>query len=155
MSHRRIRFHGAAGQVGTIAVTLLGLLVLTFFIGRLMPVDPVRAIVGEEADPAKPTNRCTSSSASTGRSTCSSPIISATSLTGDFGTSLRTGQPVIEDILACHAGDDRARDLRHPDRRRARHAAGRPRRRQQGPLADQSCGSSRCSAIRCRSSGPA
>ena len=41
-----------ARQTGTILVTLLGLLVLTFAIGRLMPVDPVRAIVGEEADPA-------------------------------------------------------------------------------------------------------
>ncbi len=41
-----------ARQVGTILVTLIGLLVLTFAIGRLMPVDPVRAIVGEEADPA-------------------------------------------------------------------------------------------------------
>ena len=41
-----------ARQAGTILVTLIGLLVLTFAIGRLMPVDPVRAIVGEEADPA-------------------------------------------------------------------------------------------------------
>ena len=49
MSIRRLRFHGVAGQVGTIAVTLLGLLLLTFFIGRLMPADPVRAIVGEDA----------------------------------------------------------------------------------------------------------
>ena len=41
-----------ARQAGTILVTLIGLLVLTFAIGRLMPVDPVRAIVGEEADAA-------------------------------------------------------------------------------------------------------
>jgi peptide/nickel transport system permease protein len=31
-------------------VTLLGLLVLTFFIGRVMPIDPVLAIVGPDAD---------------------------------------------------------------------------------------------------------
>jgi len=30
--------------------TLLGLLVLTFFIGRVMPIDPVLAIVGPDAD---------------------------------------------------------------------------------------------------------
>ena len=32
------------------AVTLLGLLLLTFFIGRVMPLDPVLAIVGPDAD---------------------------------------------------------------------------------------------------------
>lgn len=39
-----------AGQVGSIATTLLGLLALTFFIGRLLPNDPVLAIVGDQAD---------------------------------------------------------------------------------------------------------
>jgi peptide/nickel transport system permease protein len=37
---------GAAG----ITVSLLGLLVLTFLIGRVMPLDPVLAIVGPDAD---------------------------------------------------------------------------------------------------------
>lgn len=37
---------GMAG-VGT---SLLGLLVLTFFIGRVMPLDPVLAVVGPDAD---------------------------------------------------------------------------------------------------------
>ncbi|MCM2458648.1 ABC transporter permease, partial [Rhizobium sp. CG4] len=49
MSSRRVQFNGWAEQIGTIAVTLLGLLMLTFFIGRMMPADPVRAIVGEDA----------------------------------------------------------------------------------------------------------
>ncbi|SFU31454.1 peptide/nickel transport system permease protein [Pseudoduganella namucuonensis] len=31
-------------------VTLLGLLVLTFFVGRVMPIDPVLSIVGPDAD---------------------------------------------------------------------------------------------------------
>lgn len=35
--------------VGSIAVTLLGLLFITFIIGRVMPIDPVLAIVGERA----------------------------------------------------------------------------------------------------------
>lgn len=40
-----------AWRVGSSAVvTLLGLLALTFFIGRMLPIDPVIAIVGEQAD---------------------------------------------------------------------------------------------------------
>lgn len=49
MPKRRLSLYGLSGQIGSIAVTLLGLLLLTFFIGRLMPADPVRAIVGEDA----------------------------------------------------------------------------------------------------------
>ena len=42
---------GDAWRVGSSAVvTLLGLLALTFFIGRMLPIDPVIAIVGEQAD---------------------------------------------------------------------------------------------------------
>lgn len=40
----------ATRGLGGIAVTLLGLLVLTFLIGRVMPVDPVLAVVGPDAD---------------------------------------------------------------------------------------------------------
>lgn len=88
-----------ARQAGTILVTLIGLLVLTFAIGRLMPVDPVRAIVGEEADPAtyqqvyeqlgmdKPIH-------------VQFVTYLGDVVRGDFGTSLRTGQPVVEDIRA-------------------------------------------------------
>jgi peptide/nickel transport system permease protein len=39
-------------RVGSIAVTLLGLLALTFFMGRMLPVDPVVSIIGEQADQA-------------------------------------------------------------------------------------------------------
>ncbi|MEO7495003.1 MAG: ABC transporter permease [Massilia sp.] len=38
------------GRALTTAVTLLGLLLLTFFIGRVMPIDPVLSIVGPDAD---------------------------------------------------------------------------------------------------------
>jgi len=37
-------------RLGTVVLTLLGLLVLTFFIGRVMPLDPVLAVVGPDAD---------------------------------------------------------------------------------------------------------
>ena len=36
----------------SVAATLLGLLALTFFIGRMLPIDPVIAVVGEQADAA-------------------------------------------------------------------------------------------------------
>ena len=40
------RVSGTARRAGTVLVTLLGLLALTFFIGRVMPLDPVLAVVG-------------------------------------------------------------------------------------------------------------
>lgn len=36
-------------EVTTIAITILGLLAITFFIARVMPVDPVLAVVGDRA----------------------------------------------------------------------------------------------------------
>lgn len=35
--------------LATIAITLLGLLALTFFIGRVVPIDPVLSVVGQKA----------------------------------------------------------------------------------------------------------
>ena len=91
------RIQAAARQAATIIVTLFGLLVLTFCIGRLMPVDPVRAIVGEEAD--KATYQMVYE-----RLGMDKPIYAqflryiGDIARGDFGTSVRTGQPVIKDI---------------------------------------------------------
>ena len=34
-----------------LATTLLGLVAVTFFIGRVVPIDPVLAIVGDRAPP--------------------------------------------------------------------------------------------------------
>lgn len=39
-----------ARRLGIVFITLLGLLALTFFIGRVMPLDPVLSIVGSDAD---------------------------------------------------------------------------------------------------------
>src|SRR5688572_29416180 len=53
-SKQTTRMSFPAGRIGKrlvqVAVTLFGLLLLTFFIGRVMPVDPVLAIVGPDAD---------------------------------------------------------------------------------------------------------
>ena len=51
------RFLRLLGQIGlgffTLAITLLGLLLITFLIGRVVPTDPVLSIVGERATPAQ------------------------------------------------------------------------------------------------------
>ena len=44
------RAASAARLAATVAITLLGLAALTFFIGRVMPIDPVTALVGDQAD---------------------------------------------------------------------------------------------------------
>ncbi len=43
---------GVAKGAASIVVTLLGLLAITFFMGRMLPIDPVISIVGEQADKA-------------------------------------------------------------------------------------------------------
>lgn len=43
---------GIARQAGSVLVTLSGLLALTFFMGRMLPTDPVLAIIGQQADQA-------------------------------------------------------------------------------------------------------
>lgn len=98
MLRDRRRLRGALGQAGAILVTLFGLLVLTFVIGRIMPADPVRAIVGEDATPEVYQNVYLQLG-------LDKPmwqqffLYLGDVLTGDFGTSIRTGKPVIEDIL--------------------------------------------------------
>jgi len=89
---------GALGQIGTILVTLLGLLVLTFIIGRMMPADPVRAMVGEDAtrETYEQVFRSLGLDRPLWEQFC---YYLGDVLTGNFGTSIRTGQPVIQDIL--------------------------------------------------------
>ncbi len=86
-----------ARLAATVALTLLGLAALTFFIGRVMPVDPVTAIVGEQAD--RETYQATYVRLGLDRPL---PVQFAYYLRdiakGDFGTAIATGHPVIEDI---------------------------------------------------------
>ena len=44
------RMGGTSRRFGAVLMTLLGLLAMTFFIGRVMPLDPVLAVVGPDAD---------------------------------------------------------------------------------------------------------
>ncbi|MFB9175426.1 ABC transporter permease [Roseibium salinum] len=85
-------------QASSILVTLFGLLVLTFVIGRVMPMDPVRAIVGEDA--TREVYENVYRQLGLDRPMWEQFIFYLRDmLTGNFGTSVRTGQPVIEDIL--------------------------------------------------------
>ena len=94
----RGRFGGIAGQIGSIAVTLFGLLILTFIIGRVMPTDPVRAIVG--ADATREVYETVYRQLGLDRPMWEQFFVYLKDVaTFDFGTSVRTGQPVINDIL--------------------------------------------------------
>ncbi len=81
----------------SLAVTMLGLLLITFLIGRVMPIDPVLAVVGERA-----TNEVYE--ATRKAMGLDDPLIVqfvnyvSEVLRGDFGTSLLTSRPVIQDI---------------------------------------------------------
>ncbi|MEC7670317.1 MAG: ABC transporter permease [Pseudomonadota bacterium] len=94
----RGRIGGVAGQIGSIAVTLFGLLILTFVIGRVMPTDPVRAIVGEDA--TREVYETVYRQLGLDRPMWEQFFVYLKDVaTFDFGTSVRTGQPVLNDIL--------------------------------------------------------
>ncbi|SHF77828.1 ABC transporter permease [Devosia limi] len=83
--------------VVTIAFTFLGLLAITFFIGRVVPIDPVLSVVGDRATPA------VYEAARTAMGLDRPLPIQFISyvgdvLTGNFGKSVSTGRPVIEDL---------------------------------------------------------
>lgn len=86
-----------ARTLGTILVTMLGLLFVTFIIGRVMPIDPVIAIVGERA--SKETYDAAYAAMGLDR-----PIFVQffyylwDVVQGDFGQSLLNARPVSEDI---------------------------------------------------------
>ncbi|WP_431323239.1 ABC transporter permease [Rhizobium sp. YTU87027] len=86
-----------ARRVGHLAVSLFILLCVTFVIGRILPADPVGAIVGELADPA-------AYAAMRAKLGLDLPIyqqflIYLNGLAhGDFGTAVLTGNPVSSDL---------------------------------------------------------
>jgi len=85
------------GTLGSIAVTMLGLMFITFIIGRVMPIDPVLAIVGEQATKA-------TYDAAYQQLGLDRPILVQffyyvwDVLHGDFGDSLLNARPVVDDI---------------------------------------------------------
>jgi len=77
--------------------TYLGLLAVTFFIGRVIPIDPALAIAGDHA-PAQVIDRLRR------EMHLDQPLYQqfyyylVSALTGDFGTSVLTTNPVMDDI---------------------------------------------------------
>lgn len=88
---------GVLRALGSLAVAVFGLLLVTFLIGRVMPIDPVLAIVGDRAPPDVYEQVRRSMG-------LDEPLIvqfwifASGAIEGDFGRSLTTGQPVLSDI---------------------------------------------------------
>ena len=81
-----------------VVITLFGLLLLTFTIGRVMPIDPVLAIVGPDADQS--TYQQVYQQLGFDKSlTTQFRIYFVNLLHGDLGNALLTGKPVVDDII--------------------------------------------------------
>src|SRR6266849_5355283 len=82
----------------SVALTFLGLTCVTFFIGRVIPIDPVLAIVGDKAS-VETYNRVKIEIG------LDQPIpiqywrFLGKVMHGDFGNSVITARPVLEDLL--------------------------------------------------------
>ena len=81
----------------TVALTFLGLLVVTFLIGRVVPVDPVLAVVGDRA-PQSVYDRVYLELGLDKPLWQQFLIYLRKVLTGDFGKSLLTKNPILADI---------------------------------------------------------
>ncbi|WP_445941985.1 ABC transporter permease [Pseudotabrizicola sp. L79] len=96
-AHSRVLLRQIAGGLVTLAITLLGLLLVTFFIGRVVPIDPVLSIVGERATAAQ-------YEAARQALGLDEPlwkqfaIYVFDAMQGDLGTSIRTGAPIAGEI---------------------------------------------------------
>ncbi|MCB5174050.1 MULTISPECIES: ABC transporter permease [Microvirga] len=80
-----------------LATTLLGLIAVTFFIGRVVPIDPVIAIVGDRA-PAHVYERAREELGLDLPLIQQFGIYVKKAVTGDFGNSVLTTNPVMTDI---------------------------------------------------------
>lgn len=92
------RILGAIASVlVTVALTFLGLLAITFFIGRVIPIDPVLAVVGDRATPEV-------YEAARVQMGLDQPLpvqffhYVVNVLSGDFGRSVSTGRLVSDDL---------------------------------------------------------
>ncbi len=88
---------GGVNFLGVIFLTYLGLLAVTFFIGRVMPIDPVLAIVGDRA-PEHVVIRVREEMGLNKPLYTQFGIYLKKIASGDFGTSVLTSNPVMVDI---------------------------------------------------------
>ena len=91
------RLRGVGGVLLSLVLTMLGLLLVTFIIGRVMPIDPVLKVVGERATQAQ-------YDAARQAMGLDQPLVIqflryiGDVLQGDIGRSISTGHPVAEDL---------------------------------------------------------
>ena len=83
--------------LAVVAVTYFGLLAVTFFIGRVVPIDPVLAIVGDRA-PEHVVQRVRQELGLDLPLYRQFGIYLGKVAQGDFGTSVLTSKPVLQDI---------------------------------------------------------
>ncbi len=83
--------------LGVIILTYLGLLAVTFFIGRVIPIDPVLAVVGDRA-PEHVVARAREEMGLNKPLYQQFYIYISKVVRGDFGTSVLTTNPVLQDI---------------------------------------------------------
>jgi peptide/nickel transport system permease protein len=99
LRNRRLRrgISAVLGFVATVFLTFLGLLAITFFIGRVIPIDPVLAVVGDRASNAV-------YEAARVQMGLDQPLpvqffnYVTRVLSGDLGQSVSTGRAVAEDL---------------------------------------------------------
>src|SRR5688500_9098149 len=88
---------GVSQTALSLVITFLGLLFITFLIGRIIPIDPALAVVGERASQAQ-------YEAARQALGLDKPLLTQFAIyigdvvTGDFGKSILTARPVAEDI---------------------------------------------------------
>jgi peptide/nickel transport system permease protein len=87
----------AIGIIAMVATTFLGLLLVTFLIGRVVPIDPVLAVVGDKAS-AEVYQRARLELGLHLPLWQQFLVYVKAILSGDFGVSVLTARPVIEDI---------------------------------------------------------
>lgn len=93
----RRALRSAGSFLVVIALTYLGLLAVTFFIGRVVPIDPVLAIVGDRA-PEHVIARVREELGLNKPLYEQFYIYLTKVMHGDFGTSVLTSNPVMQDI---------------------------------------------------------
>ena len=93
----RRRLKAAGSFLTVIAATYLGLLAVTFFIGRVIPVDPVLAVVGDRAS-EDVVARVREEMGLNKPLPEQFALYISRAVRGDFGTSVLTSNPVMDDI---------------------------------------------------------
>ncbi len=81
----------------SLAITFIGLLAVTFFISRIVPIDPVTAILGERATDAQ-IEETREKLGLNEPMLVQFGIYLNDTLHGDLGTSVRTREPVLQEV---------------------------------------------------------